>query len=310
MRPAIFVPDSKPVDALLSEMQAMRQHIAVVVDEYGGTAGPDHDRGPAGGDRRRDHRRVRRGGDRGRAARGRRDPGLLALPDRRPRRALRLRRRGGGRRQRGRPDGQAPRPGPDPGLLGGGPRPALRGGGDRRPAQQDRYGADQRSVADEPEEGPPMSDLSPEDAKLVTLARATRARTGAAEGAAVRDENGRTYAAATVELPSLRLTALEVCVAMAIASGSRGLEAAVVLTERRGRRRGAGRGPRLRRERRGHPRRGPPGRDRRQHDVLRLARPRCGTRVTSWPSACLRRPARGLLEGYRGASRSEIRAAT
>jgi CBS domain containing-hemolysin-like protein len=39
MRPASFVPDSKPVDALLSEMQARRQHIAVVVDEYGGTAG-------------------------------------------------------------------------------------------------------------------------------------------------------------------------------------------------------------------------------------------------------------------------------
>lgn len=39
MRPAHFVPESKPVDALLSEMQAMRQHIAVVVDEYGGTAG-------------------------------------------------------------------------------------------------------------------------------------------------------------------------------------------------------------------------------------------------------------------------------
>ena len=39
MRPAHFVPDSKPVDALLSEMQATRQHIAVVVDEYGGTAG-------------------------------------------------------------------------------------------------------------------------------------------------------------------------------------------------------------------------------------------------------------------------------
>ena len=76
-----------------------------------------------------------------------------------------------------------------------------------------------------------MTELSAEDAKLVTLARATRARTGAAEGAAVRDENGRTYAAATVELPSLRLTALEVCVAMAISSGSRGLEAAVVLTQ-------------------------------------------------------------------------------
>jgi CBS domain containing-hemolysin-like protein len=39
MRPAHYVPESKPVDALLSEMQARRQHIAVVVDEYGGTAG-------------------------------------------------------------------------------------------------------------------------------------------------------------------------------------------------------------------------------------------------------------------------------
>jgi CBS domain containing-hemolysin-like protein len=39
MRPAHYVPDSKPVDGLLSEMQAMRLHIAVVVDEYGGTAG-------------------------------------------------------------------------------------------------------------------------------------------------------------------------------------------------------------------------------------------------------------------------------
>ena len=38
-RPAYFVPESKPVDALLSEMQANRLHIAVVVDEYGGTAG-------------------------------------------------------------------------------------------------------------------------------------------------------------------------------------------------------------------------------------------------------------------------------
>ena len=73
--------------------------------------------------------------------------------------------------------------------------------------------------------------LSAEDAKLVTLARATRARVGAAEGAAVRDTDGRTYAAATVDLPSLRLSALQVCVAMALASGSRGLEAAVVLTE-------------------------------------------------------------------------------
>ncbi|MGN0065686.1 MAG: hemolysin family protein [Nocardioides sp.] len=39
MRPVHHVPDSKPVDALLSELQARRQHIAVVIDEYGGTAG-------------------------------------------------------------------------------------------------------------------------------------------------------------------------------------------------------------------------------------------------------------------------------
>jgi CBS domain containing-hemolysin-like protein len=39
MRPALYVPDSKPVDELLREMQAKRKHVAVVVDEYGGTAG-------------------------------------------------------------------------------------------------------------------------------------------------------------------------------------------------------------------------------------------------------------------------------
>jgi len=71
--------------------------------------------------------------------------------------------------------------------------------------------------------------LSVEDQKLVTLARATRARTRAREGAAVRDTDGRTYAGATVALRSLRLSAVQVCVAMAVASGSRGLEAAVVL---------------------------------------------------------------------------------
>jgi len=39
MREAVFVPESKPVDDLLSEMQAARVHLAIVVDEYGGTAG-------------------------------------------------------------------------------------------------------------------------------------------------------------------------------------------------------------------------------------------------------------------------------
>jgi hypothetical protein len=71
----------------------------------------------------------------------------------------------------------------------------------------------------------------PEDAKIITLARSSRARSQAAEGAAVRDTDGRTYAAATVRLPSLRLSALRLAVAMAVSSGVDGLEAAAVVTE-------------------------------------------------------------------------------
>jgi CBS domain containing-hemolysin-like protein len=39
MRPATFVPESKPVDVLLRDMQARQIHLAIVIDEYGGTAG-------------------------------------------------------------------------------------------------------------------------------------------------------------------------------------------------------------------------------------------------------------------------------
>ena len=39
MRPAQYVPDSKPIDELLREMQQQRNHVAVAIDEYGGTAG-------------------------------------------------------------------------------------------------------------------------------------------------------------------------------------------------------------------------------------------------------------------------------
>jgi len=39
MRPVYFVPESKPVDELLREMQVHRVHMAIVIDEYGGTAG-------------------------------------------------------------------------------------------------------------------------------------------------------------------------------------------------------------------------------------------------------------------------------
>jgi hypothetical protein len=72
----------------------------------------------------------------------------------------------------------------------------------------------------------------PEDLKLVTLARSARARGGAPEGAAVRDDIGRTYAASTVDLPSLRLTAVQAAVAAALSSGSDRLEAVAVVGER------------------------------------------------------------------------------
>jgi CBS domain containing-hemolysin-like protein len=39
MRPATYVPDSKPIDELLREMQTRQSHVAIVIDEYGGTAG-------------------------------------------------------------------------------------------------------------------------------------------------------------------------------------------------------------------------------------------------------------------------------
>jgi CBS domain containing-hemolysin-like protein len=39
MRPAYFIPESKPVDELLRDMQAKQVHVAIVIDEYGGTAG-------------------------------------------------------------------------------------------------------------------------------------------------------------------------------------------------------------------------------------------------------------------------------
>jgi hypothetical protein len=71
----------------------------------------------------------------------------------------------------------------------------------------------------------------PEDLKIITLARTARARVTAAEGAAVRDETGRTYAAAAVALPSLRLSALQLAVAMAVSSGAGSLEAAALVND-------------------------------------------------------------------------------
>ena len=73
-----------------------------------------------------------------------------------------------------------------------------------------------------------MTTTDPDEAKLVTLARGARSRVSAREGAALRDDTGRTYSAAPVELASLRLSALELAVAVAASSGARGIEAVVV----------------------------------------------------------------------------------
>ncbi|MFE9361960.1 cytidine deaminase [Streptomyces sp. NPDC006978] len=73
--------------------------------------------------------------------------------------------------------------------------------------------------------------LGAEDRKIVTLARSVRARNAVPEGAAVRDETGRTYAAGTVALESLKLSALQTAVAMAVASGAASLEAAAVVSD-------------------------------------------------------------------------------
>src|SRR5205823_4713027 len=123
---------------------------------------------------------------------------------------------GSRRRMRpGRPRPPAPRCRPPP------PRP-------RSPPMPDSPEPVQRpSHSEEDDEGV----LEPEDAKLVTLARSTRARTFAAEGAAVRDETGRTYTAASVELPSLGLSALRAAVVLAASSGVRSLEAAAVVRD-------------------------------------------------------------------------------
>ena len=77
-------------------------------------------------------------------------------------------------------------------------------------------------------------DLPPEDAKLVTLARSALGRalvrTMPAAGAAVRDDMGRTYAAASVEVDGASVTALQLAVASAISSGARAFEAAAVVS--------------------------------------------------------------------------------
>lgn len=73
-----------------------------------------------------------------------------------------------------------------------------------------------------------MSNWTPEDDKLATLAKGARSRVQAASGAALRDETGRTYASAQISVGHLELSAVEGVIAQAAASGSIGIESVVV----------------------------------------------------------------------------------
>ncbi len=76
-----------------------------------------------------------------------------------------------------------------------------------------------------------MTELNADDQKLVTLARAARARIRANNGAAVRDETGRTYVGADVDLSSLVISAVELAVGQAAASGAEQISAMVIVTD-------------------------------------------------------------------------------
>jgi hypothetical protein len=73
----------------------------------------------------------------------------------------------------------------------------------------------------------------PEDAKIVTLARTARTRgyPAPAQGAAARDETGRTYAAATVDLGERAVSALAGALSAAVSSGARSFEAFALVAE-------------------------------------------------------------------------------
>ena len=233
IRPASYVPDSKPVDELLRQMQAQRNHVAIVIDEYGGTAGLvtiedileeivgeitdeyDNEQPPVewlsdGSARVTARLSATELGELFGVNLEEEDvetvAGLLAH-------AL----------------GRVPIAGSTATVRG------LRLTAENLAGRRNKIG----TVLVE-REGEPrsrrlnwVSDVTPdpEDLKIITLARSSRARVAASEGAAVRDETGRTYTAAAVALPSLRLSALRLAVAMAVSSGAQKLEAAALVSD-------------------------------------------------------------------------------
>ena len=231
MRPAVFVPDSKPLDALLREMQRDRNHMALLVDEYGAIAGlvtiedvleeivgeiaDEYDTDEVAPVEELGDKQFRVSArlpieDLGELYDIEFDEdldvdtvgGLLALEL-----------------------GRVPLPGAE--VTWDGLRLRAEGGPDHR--GRVRIGTVLVSPTETPREGRPMSELDAEDAKLVVLARGAMARAEAGSGAAVRDLDGRTYAGAPVALEALALTALQAAVAAAVSSGATGLEAAVLV---------------------------------------------------------------------------------
>ncbi len=254
MRPATFVPESKPVDELLREMQQLRIHLAIVIDEYGGTAGLvtiedileeivgeitdeyDHEQPTVewlSPERARVTARLpvtdleELFGATIEAEDVETVGGLLAH-------AL----------------GRVPIAGSVATVAGlkltaeslAGRRNRIGTVTVERAAEKAQQAAVRMRRMGTDVTGAPAATLGqvsavepgPEDLKIITLARSARARVAAAEGAAVRDETGRTYAAAAVSLPSLRLSALRLAVAMAVSSGASSLEAAALVSDAEG----------------------------------------------------------------------------
>ena len=139
MRPATFVPESKPIDALLREMQARQIHVAIVIDEYGGTAGLvtiedilEEIVGEIADEYDKEQPPVEWLGE-GRAR------VTARLPVEELGELFGVQHRGRGRGDRGRPAGPAARPGADRRLGGDGGRAAADRGEPGRPAQPDRH---------------------------------------------------------------------------------------------------------------------------------------------------------------------------
>ena len=234
IRPASYVPDSKPVDELLRQMQAQRNHVAIVIDEYGGTAGLvtiedileeivgeitdeyDNEQPPVewlsdGSARVTARLSATELGELFGVNLEEEDvetvAGLLAH-------AL----------------GRVPIAGSTATVHG------LRLTAENLAGRRNKIGTvlvERERSSDAGRKLVSVSDVTPdpEDLKIITLARSSRARVAASEGAAVRDETGRTYTAAAVALPSLRLSALRLAVAMAVSSGAQKLEAAALVSD-------------------------------------------------------------------------------